>query len=53
MLPTTSVAVGVLLITALNAIGTGLSSITIALIYARLREIKEGTSLRDIVAVFD
>ena len=49
----TSVAVGVLLITALNAIGTGLSSITIALIYARLREIKEGTSLRDIVAVFD
>lgn len=47
-----SIAIGVLVITALSAIGTGLSSITIALIYARLREIKEGTSLRDIVAVF-
>jgi hypothetical protein len=48
-----SIAMGVLVITALSAIGTGLGAITIALIYARLREIKEGTSLRDIVAVFD
>ncbi len=45
--------VGVLVLSAITAIGFGLSSIAIALIYARLREIKEGTSVRDIAAVFD
>jgi hypothetical protein len=44
---------GVLLVSAITAIGFGLSSITVALIYARLREIKEGASVRDIAAVFD
>jgi hypothetical protein len=37
----------------ITSISFGLGSITIALIYARLREIKEGTSVRDIAAVFD
>ncbi len=37
----------------ITSISFGLGSIAIALIYARLREIKEGTSVRDIVAVFD
>jgi len=46
-------AAGVIVLTAISAIGFGLSSISIALIYARLREIKEGVSLRDIVSVFD
>ncbi|GHC46939.1 hypothetical protein [Neogemmobacter tilapiae] len=37
----------------LSAVTYGLGSILVALIYARLREIKEGTSVRDIAAVFD
>jgi hypothetical protein len=44
--------VGVLAVAAFTAVGGGLSSITVALIYARLREIKEGASVRDIAAVF-
>jgi hypothetical protein len=36
-----------------NALGSGLYAISTALIYARLREMKEGISVRDIVAVFD
>lgn len=47
------VIIGVLVLAAITAIGFGLSSIAIALIYARLREIKEGASVRDIAAVFD
>lgn len=47
------IVVGVLLFSVINSIGTGLGSIAVALIYARLREIKEGTSVRDIAAVFD
>jgi hypothetical protein len=43
----------VLVLSAVTAIGFGLSSIAVALIYARLREIKEGASVRDIAAVFD
>jgi hypothetical protein len=50
---TIGVVIGVLAFAALSAVGVGLGSIAIALIYARLREIKEGTSVRDIVAVFD
>jgi hypothetical protein len=49
----TGLIVGVLAIAALTAVGGGLSSISVALIYARLREIKEGASVRDIAAVFD
>jgi hypothetical protein len=45
--------VGVLTVAALTAVGSGLSAIMLALIYARLREIKEGASVRDIAAVFD
>lgn len=47
------IVVGVLLLAALSTIGAGLGSISVALIYARLREIKEGASVRDIAAVFD
>ncbi|MGL4237355.1 hypothetical protein [Tabrizicola sp.] len=48
-----AVVVSIVLISALAAIGLGLGSIAVALIYARLREIKEGASVRDIAAVFD
>jgi hypothetical protein len=44
---------GVLGFTAITALAAGLSSIAVALIYARLREIKEGTSVQDIAAVFE
>lgn len=47
------IVIGILLLSAISAIGFGLSSIAVALIYARLREIKEGISVRDIAAVFD
>lgn len=46
-------AVSIVLYAALTAIGTGLVSILTALIYARLREIKEGVSVDQIVSVFD
>ncbi len=36
-----------------TAVANGLIAILIALIYARLREIKEGASVSDITAVFD
>lgn len=45
--------IGGLALTMTTALGYGLSSVAVALIYARLREIKEGTSVRDIAAVFD
>jgi hypothetical protein len=48
-----SVVVAVLVLSVLSAIGAALGSIAVALIYARLREIKEGTSVRDIASVFD
>jgi hypothetical protein len=48
-----SIAIGVLVLATVTTIGAGLGSISVALIYARLREIKEGTSVRDIAAVFD
>jgi len=43
----------VILFAALSTIGAGLLSIMIALIYARLREIKEGVSVDQIASVFD
>ena len=42
-----------ILFAVLMTIGTGLGSILIALVYARLREIKEGVSVDQIAAVFD
>jgi hypothetical protein len=44
---------GLILFAALGAIGAGLLSILAALIYARLREIKEGVSIDQIASVFD
>lgn len=46
-------AIMTLTLAAITGIGYGLSSISVALIYARLREIKEGASVRDIASVFD
>lgn len=43
---------GVLLETIINAISYGLASIAIAMIFARLKEIKEGVSVSDLVDVF-
>lgn len=48
-----SLALSIVLYAALTAIGTGLVSILTALIYARLREIKEGVSVDQIASVFD
>jgi len=45
--------IGVLLFTAISTIGAGFLSIIVALIYARLREIKEGVSVDQIASVFD
>jgi hypothetical protein len=45
--------VGILVLSLVSAVGAALGSISVALIYARLREIKEGASVRDIAAVFD
>jgi len=45
--------IGGLLFGALSMAGTGILSIAVALIYARLREIKEGVSLDQIASVFD
>ncbi|KMW60110.1 hypothetical protein AIOL_000262 [Candidatus Rhodobacter oscarellae] len=46
-------AAGVLVYCAVSAISYGLGGILAALIYARLREIKEGVSIDEIAAVFD
>jgi hypothetical protein len=45
--------IGILVLSLVTAIGAALGSISVALIYARLREIKEGATVRDIAAVFD
>ncbi|MBG6174746.1 putative membrane protein [Labrenzia sp. EL_208] len=46
-------AVSIFLYATFTAVGTGLLSILTALIYARLREIKEGVSVDQIAEVFD
>lgn len=48
-----SVILDIVLSAALSTFGAGLGSILIALIYARLREIKEGVSVDQIISVFD
>ncbi|MBN9673388.1 hypothetical protein [Roseibium aggregatum] len=45
--------IAVMVFTALSTMGTGLISIVTSMIYARLREIKEGVSVDQIAAVFD
>ena len=40
-------------VTVLNGLAYGMSSVTAALVYARLREIKEGAQVEDLAAVFD
>jgi hypothetical protein len=45
--------IAILVLSLVSAIGAALGSISVALIYARLREIKEGATVRDIAAVFD
>ncbi|TYC53676.1 hypothetical protein FMN50_14620 [Rhodobacterales bacterium] len=45
--------ISVIIFAGLSAIGAGLISIVTSLIYARLREIKEGVSVDQIAAVFD
>lgn len=47
------IAVSLIVNSLIYAITYGLSGISIALIYARLREIKEGVSVSDLAAVFD
>ncbi|WP_346892534.1 hypothetical protein [uncultured Roseibium sp.] len=44
---------GIPLFAALSAIGAGILGIFVALLYARLREIKEGVSVDQIASVFD
>ena len=46
-------AVIILLTALMTAIGYGLTGISLSLIYARLREIKEGVSVEQIASVFD
>ncbi|MEM9630140.1 MAG: hypothetical protein AAGA50_02355 [Pseudomonadota bacterium] len=48
-----SVALDIILSAAVSTISAGIGSILIALIYARLREIKEGVSVDQIASVFD
>lgn len=50
---TLGMILAVLLLVAISTLGAGYLSILIALIYARLREIKEGVSVDQIAAVFD
>lgn len=45
--------IGMLVLSLITAVGTGLTSIGAALVYARLREIKEGATVSDIAAVFE
>ncbi|MDN3721053.1 hypothetical protein QW131_22225 [Roseibium salinum] len=44
---------GLIIFAAVSTVGAGFVSIVIALIYARLREIKEGVSVDQIASVFD
>ncbi|WP_299478413.1 hypothetical protein [uncultured Roseibium sp.] len=48
-----SVALDLILNAIMSTFGAGLASILVALIYARLREIKEGVSVDQIAGVFD
>ncbi len=45
--------IGIILFAAISTVGAGFLSILVALIYSRLREIKEGVSVDQIASVFD
>lgn len=47
------IAVSLVITSAISAVGYGLGGISLSLIYARLREIKEGVSVDQIASVFD
>jgi hypothetical protein len=53
VMQTENLVASVVIFAALTSVGTGLVSLLTALIYARLREIKEGVSVDEIAAVFD
>ncbi|WP_299478407.1 hypothetical protein [uncultured Roseibium sp.] len=53
VLGTVGLIIGVILFAAISTLGAGYISILIALIYARLREIKEGVNVDQIASVFD
>jgi hypothetical protein len=48
-----AIVIGIIVLALITTFGAALGAITVALIYARLREIKEGASVQDIAAVFD
>ncbi|MFM7334516.1 MAG: hypothetical protein ACKO1H_08910, partial [Tabrizicola sp.] len=48
-----AMVIGIIVLALITTFGAALGAITVALIYARLREIKEGASVQDIAAVFD
>lgn len=48
-----AVVISVILMSALNGFAYGLSGISVALIYARLRELKEGVSVDQLASVFE
>lgn len=47
------IPLGIFFSAAISSIGAGLAGVLVALVYARLREIKEGVSVDQIAAVFD
>lgn len=47
------VVIGILIVAISNVVFYGLVSVTASLVYARLREIKEGVSVDELVAVFE
>lgn len=50
---TVGMVIAVVIFVAISALGAGFLSVLVSLIYARLREIKEGVSVDQIAAVFD
>jgi len=53
MAGTVGMIISVILLVAISTLGAGYLSILVSLIYARLREIKEGVSVDQIASVFD
>ncbi|MEP3277995.1 MAG: hypothetical protein ABJN26_14485 [Stappiaceae bacterium] len=45
--------IGIIVLSVIYSVVYGMSGILVALIYARLKEIKEGASVNDLVAIFD
>jgi len=53
IVPTAGMATGLILIAAMNSLGKGFAVVLTALIYVRLRAIKDGVSVHQITSVFD